>query len=327
MTSEEVLVTNITLDDVHLAAERIRALARNTPLLASHLFSELAGVETWFKCENLQTGGAFKIRGALNFLMALSAEDRKRGVVTFSSGNHAQAVAMAAAHLGVQATIVMPTDAPRSKVESTRRFPATIVFFDRLKENREAIAARIAEESGATVIPSYDHPLIVAGQGTVALEILNENPNLESIVVPVGVGGLLSGTLIVAKTLRPGIRVFGAEPQQANDWALSLKAGHRTAIAPPATIADGLRTNIPGAVTFPIVKSMIEDILLVSEDEIKAAVRFLLTRMKLLTEPSGAVGAAAVMQHLLPGGIRSTGVILSGGNVDLDVLADICVAN
>jgi threonine dehydratase len=327
MTSEEVLVTNITLDDVHLAAERIRALARNTPLLASHLFSELAGVETWFKCENLQTGGAFKIRGALNFLMALSAEDRKRGVVTFSSGNHAQAVAMAAAHLGVQATIVMPTDAPRSKVESTRRFPATIVFFDRLKENREAIAARIAEESGATVIPSYDHPLIVAGQGTVALEILNENPNLESIVVPVGGGGLLSGTLIVAKTLRPGIRVFGAEPQQANDWALSLKAGHRTAIAPPATIADGLRTNIPGAVTFPIVKSMIEDILLVSEDEIKAAVRFLLTRMKLLTEPSGAVGAAAVMQHLLPGGIRSTGVILSGGNVDLDVLADICVAN
>jgi threonine dehydratase len=327
MTSEEVLITNVTLADVQMAAERIRALARNTPLLASHLFNELAGVDTWFKCENLQTGGAFKIRGALNFLMALSAEDRKRGVVTFSSGNHAQAVAMAAAHLGVTATIVMPTDAPKSKVESTRRFPATIVFFDRLKENREAIAARIAEESGATVIPSYDHPLIVAGQGTVALEILSENPNLESIVVPVGGGGLLSGTLIVAKTLRPGIRVFGAEPRQANDWALSLKAGQRTAIAPPDTIADGLRTNIPGAVTFPIVKSMVEDILLVSEDEIKAAVRFLLTRMKLLTEPSGAVGAAAVMQHLLPGGIRSTAVILSGGNVDLDVLADICVAN
>jgi threonine dehydratase len=316
----------VTLDDVREAAERIQALARNTPVLTSRLFDEAAGTKTYFKCENLQRGGAFKIRGALNFVMRLSPEERLRGVVTFSSGNHAQAVAMAAQHLGVDATIVMPTDAPKAKLESTKLYEPKIVFFDRLRENREEIARKIAEDTGAVVLPSYDHPWIIAGQGTVALELLEAYPDLEAIAAPLGGGGLLSGILTVAKALRPGIRVFGIEPELANDWALSLQAGGRVAIEPPPTIADGLRTPIPGALTFPIVRELAESVILVSEEEIKAAVRFLLTRLKLVTEPSGAVPAAAVLHKKLPKDIQSVGVILSGGNIDFDMLAEICQA-
>jgi threonine dehydratase len=314
----------VTLDDVREAAERIQALARNTPVLTSRLFDEAAGTKTYFKCENLQRGGAFKIRGALNFVMRLSREERLRGVVTFSSGNHAQAVAMAAQHLSVDATIVMPTDAPKAKLESTKLYGPKIVFFDRLRENREQIARKIAEDTGAVVLPSYDHPWIIAGQGTVALELLEAYPDLEAIAAPLGGGGLLSGILTVAKALRPGIRVFGIEPELANDWALSLQAGGRVAIEPPPTIADGLRTPIPGALTFPIVRELAEKVILVSEEEIKAAVRFLLTRLKLVTEPSGAVPAAAVLHKKLPKDIQSVGVILSGGNIDFDMLAEIC---
>jgi threonine dehydratase len=231
---------------------------------------------------------------------------------------------MAAAHLGVAATIVMPTDAPKAKLASTQAYGPKIVFFDREREDREAIAGRIARETGAVVVPSYDHPWIIAGQGTAALELLEEKPDLDAIVVPLGGGGLLSGTLIAAKALRPHIRIFGVEPELANDWYRSLRAGERTAIAPPATIADGLRTPIPGELTFPIVRSLAEDVLLVSEEEIKATVRFLLSRMKLLTEPSGAVAAAALLHKKLPAGLKSVGVILSGGNVDLDALAQFC---
>ncbi|HMJ63286.1 MAG TPA: threonine/serine dehydratase [Bryobacteraceae bacterium] len=314
----------VTLEDVRAAAERIKELARRTPVGHSRLFDAAAGAAAYFKCENLQRGGAFKIRGALNFLMSLDRAGREPGVVTFSSGNHAQAVAMAAAHLGIAATIVMPTDAPKAKLASTQAYGPKIVFFDREREDREAIAGRIARETGAVVVPSYDHPWIIAGQGTAALELLEENPGLDAIVVPLGGGGLLSGTLIAAKALRPHIRIFGVEPELANDWYRSLRAGERTAIPPPATIADGLRTPIPGAITFPIVRALAEDVLLVSEEEIKATVRFLLSRMKLLTEPSGAVAAAALLHKKLPPDLKSVGVILSGGNVDLDVLAQIC---
>ena len=314
----------VTFEDVVAAAGRIQDLASVTPILTSRLFDQVSGVQTFFKCENLQRGGAFKIRGAANFLVSLSDAERRRGVVTFSSGNHAQAVAMAAAHLGITATIVMPTDAPRSKVESTRAYGPAIIFFDRLRENREEIAARIADETGAIVLPSYDHEAVIAGQGTAALELMREQPDLDAIAVPLGGGGLLSGTLIAAKTLRPGIRVFGVEPELADDWRQSLTKGEQVAIAPPPTIADGLRTAIPGKITFPIVQSMAEDVLLVSEEEIRATLRFLLTRLKILTEPSGAVAAAAAMNRKLPGDVRKIGVILSGGNVDLPVLADIC---
>jgi threonine dehydratase len=325
--AEEVLEKAVTLDDVFAAADRIKALARKTPVESSRLFNEASGVSTFFKCENLQRGGSFKIRGALNFLMSLSAGERKRGIVTYSSGNHAQAVAIAAAHLQVPATIVMPTDAPKSKLESTRAYGPTIVFFDRKRENREAIAHKIAKDSGAVVLPSYDHPWIIAGQGTAALELLREKPDLDAVVTPLGGGGLLSGTLIVAKALRAEIRVFGVEPALANDWYLSLERGERVGIAPPPTLADGLRTTIPGEITYPIVRSMVERVVLVSEEEIKSTMRFILTRMKLLAEPSGAVAAAAVLHRMLPPGIRSVGVIVSGGNVDLDVLAQICSEN
>jgi len=317
----------VTIDDVQAAAQRIKALAKNTPVMHSRLFDEAAGgVECYFKCENLQRGGAFKIRGALNFLMALPEADRQRGVVTFSSGNHAQAVAIAADHLKVAVTIVMPTDTPKAKMESTRAYRPKIVLFDRIREDREEIAHRIAAETNAVVLPSYDHPWVAAGQGTAALELLAEKPDLAAIFVPVGGGGLLTGTAVAAKAHNPQIRVFGVEPELASDWYQSLKAGQRIAIPPPLTIADGLRTPIPGEVTFPIVRKLAEGILLVSEDEIKAAMRFLLSRLKLLTEPSGAVPAAALLHQKIPAGIRKAGIILSGGNVDFDVLSDICKA-
>jgi threonine dehydratase len=314
----------VAFSDVEQAAQRIRDLARETPVLTSRLFNNACGAEAFFKCENLQRGGAFKIRGASNFLLSLDAQERERGVVTFSSGNHAQAVAIAASHLGIAATIVMPKDAPQSKLESTQAYQPKIVFHDRHTEDRETIARKIAEETGAVVLPSYDHAWIIAGQGTATLEFLRQQPQLDALVVPLGGGGLLSGALIAAKKLQPEIRVFGVEPEVANDWQLSLQARRRVQIASPPTLADGLRTTIPGEITFSIVQSMADGVILVSEEEIKATMRFLLTRTKLLVEPSGAVAAAAVLHGKLPGTFRRIGVILSGGNVDLPVLADIC---
>ncbi len=322
--AQDVAGQTVTLDHIVAASHRVTILARKTPLLASRLFNEASGVGAWFKCENFQRGGAFKIRGATNFLQSLSEGERRHGVVTYSSGNHAQAVAIAASHLKVAATIVMPVDAPKAKLESTLAYKPEIIFYDRLRENREEIAQCIADETGAVILPSYDHPWIVAGQGTAALEMLGELPLVDAIVVPLGGGGLLSGTLIAAKALRPGIRVFGAEPELANDWSLSLERGYPVEIPPPTTLADGLRTPKPGDVTFPIVRSMADGVVLVSEEEIQSAMRFLLTRMKILVEPSGAVAAAAVLHRKLPSDIRSLAIILSGGNVDLDVLAAIC---
>lgn len=322
----QVAEQTVTFEDVAAAVERVKALARNTPVFTSHLFDEAAGVQTYFKCENLQRGGSFKIRGATNFILSLNEAERRRGVVTYSSGNHAQAVAIASAYAGISATIVMPGDAPKAKLESTQAYGPKIVFFDRQRESREAIAHRIADETGAVILPPYDHPWIIAGQGTAALELLSERPNLDALFVPSGGGGLLSGTLLAAKGLNPDIRVFGVEPELANDWYQSLAAGHPVEIPPPPTIADGLRTPVPGNVTFPIVRSLANGVLLVSEEEIKETMRFLLSRMKLLVEPSGAVAAAAVLKRKLPEQFRSVGVILSGGNVDLDVLAQICGA-
>lgn len=304
-----------------MAAERIRPIAHRTPVMTSRSFDAEAGVEAYFKCENLQRGGAFKIRGASNFIFSIPREDLARGVVAYSSGNHAQAVAIAARHVGARATIVMPADAPRSKVEATRSYGASIVTYDRLRENREAIGARIAQESGATLVPPYDHPWTIAGQGTVALELLEQAPELDALIAPVGGGGLLSGCAIAAKSVNPNIRLFGAEPEDANDTFLSFRAGHRVEIPPPKTLADGLRATRPGEITFPILRELAEDILLVSEDEIRSALKFLLARMKILVEPSGAVPAAAVLFGKLPRGVRSVGVILSGGNLDFEVLA------
>jgi threonine dehydratase len=308
-------------DDIRQAATRIQALARRTPVLRSRTLNALTGVEAHLKAENFQRGGAFKIRGATNFLYSMPEAERARGVVSYSSGNHAQAVAMAARSLAMRATLVMPTDSPRSKLEATRAQGATIVLYDRQRESREAIGKKISEESGATLVPPFDHPWIIAGQGTCALEFLEEVDGLEGLVVCLGGGGLLAGCAVMAKAIDPRIRIFGVEPEAGNDYWLSRRAGYRVEIAPPQTIADGLRTTKPGVETFPIIQSLVEDVLLVSDDEIVAAMRFLLSRMKILVEPSGAAGVAALLAGKLPAGIGRVGVILTGGNVDLEFLA------
>ncbi len=315
--------SEVTLGLIREAARRVSAVVHRTPLATSRGFDEAAGVRSVFKCENLQRGGAFKIRGASNFLHSLTPEELRRGVVAWSSGNHAQAVAMAARAAGAAATLVMPVDAPRCKMEATRAQGAAIVTYDRLRESREQISARLAEETGAIMVPPYDHPWIIAGQGTAALELLEDAPELDAIIAPVGGGGLLAGCALAARGLKPDIRVFGAEPAQAGDTHMSLVAGRRVAIPAPETIADGLRATSPGEVTFPILKSTVEAVLLVSEEEIKAAMRFLLARLTILVEPSGAVAAAAVLHGKLPKNVRAAGVVLSGGNVDLTVLAEL----
>ncbi len=311
----------ISAADVRSAAARILPLARRTPVFTSKGFDTEAGTRVFFKCENLQRGGAFKIRGASNLLLSLPKEALARGIVTYSSGNHAQATAIASKHVGAKATIVMPEDAPRSKLASTRSYGATIVTYNRHTESREAIAGRILQETGATLVPPFDHPMIMAGQGTAALELLEETGPLDALIAPIGGGGLISGSATIAKEMQPAIRVFGAEPEGGNDTFLSMQAGERVTVPHPDTIADGLRSPRPGELTFPVVQHYVEQVILVSDDEIRAAVKFLLLRLKILVEPSGAVPAAAVMFHKLPPAIRSVGVVLSGGNVDFEELA------
>lgn len=311
----------VTFADIERAAGRIRPIAKRTPVMRSRAFDAQAGLAAHFKCENLQTCGAFKIRGAANFVFSIPAADLPRGVVAYSSGNHAQAVAKAAQAAGTRATLVMPLDAPRSKVEATRSYGGTIVTYDRFTQDRAAIGARIAAETGATLVPPFDHPWIIAGQGTTALELLEEVPDLDALVVPIGGGGLMSGCSIVARHRKPAMRVIGVEPETGNDFYLSLQTGRRVEIPPPATIADGLRITRPGELTFPIIQRNVDCVVLVSDEEIRAAVKFLLLRMKILAEPSGAAAAAAVLFGKLPAGVRSAGIVISGGNVDWEVLA------
>jgi threonine dehydratase len=299
---------------------RIAPIAHRTPVLTSQSFNTTAGARTFFKCENLQKGGSFKIRGASNLVFSLSLAELERGVVAYSSGNHAQAVAIAARHAGACCTIVMPADAPRSKFEATVGYGATVITYDRFRESREKITEEIQNRTGAVLAPPLDHPLIIAGHGTAAAELLEDAPEMDAFIAPIGSGGLLSGCAIAAKGMRPEIRIFGAEPQGANDTFLSLQAGHRVEVR-SNTIADGLRSLTPGELTFPILRRVVEDVILVSDDEIRSAMRFLLTRMKIVVEPSGAAAAAAVLAGRLPKDVRSVGVILSGGNVDLEQLA------
>ncbi len=310
----------IDASEVRAAATRIRPLIHRTPVMTSTSLNRRAGAKVILKCENLQRGGSFKIRGAANRILMLPDADLPRGVVAFSSGNHAQATAMVAKHRGIPATIVMPTDAPAAKVEATRAQGARIVTYDRFREDREQVARAVMQETGATLVPPFDDPLIMAGQGTTALELMEEAPPLDALLVCVGGGGLISGCATIAKSLQPGIRVFGVEPERASDVYQSMEAGQRITIEAPDTIADGLRTLAPGKLTFPIIQQSVERILLVSEDEIRDAMRFLLLRMKLLVEPSGAVGVAALLGGKLPPEIQTVGVVISGGNVDLDFL-------
>ncbi len=313
---------DLTLADVVAAQHRLAPYVHRTPVLTSQTLDAQVGQRVFLKAENFQRGGSFKIRGATNCLAALPPEVRVRGVVAFSSGNHAQGVALAARTFGVPATIVMPTDAPAAKVAATRGYGAQITTYDRRRDDREAIAYRLAEETGATVIPPYDHYAVMAGQGTVALELLTEVGPLDTMLVPVGGGGLLAGCATVAKAWSPNLAVYGVEAELANDTYLSFRAGQRLTISPPATIADGMRNLTPGRLTFPVLQRTVTDILLVSEDEIRAAVAFLLTRLKVLVEPTGAVGVAALLAGKVPVQGGRVGVILSGGNVDAVQLAD-----
>lgn len=314
----------LTLDDVRAAVARLRGRVVRTPVVTAEAWDAATGFHVFFKCENLQHAGAFKIRGALNRLLTLSAEELGRGVIAFSSGNHAQGVALAARLVGTTALIVMPNDAPALKVEATRGYGAEVVFYDRLTEDREAIARRLAAESGRLLVPPFDDNRIMAGQGTAALELLEDAPGLDALVTPVGGGGLMAGCSTVARALRPDMAIVGVEADTANDTYLSLQKGERVTIPPPPTIADGIRLTTPGALTFPILQDNRVEVVLVTDDEIRAAVRALALGARIVAEPTGAVGAAAVLagKLALPPGAR-VGVILSGGNIDPAMLVEI----
>lgn len=307
----------VCLDDVRAAAARIAPHVHRTPVLTSRTADAVAGARLFFKCETFQRVGAFKARGAFSRLTLLSSEERRRGVVAFSSGNHAQAVALAARDLGVPATIVMPDDAPALKLAATRGYGAEVILYDRRNEDREAIARRLVEERGVTLVPPFDDEAVIAGQGTAALELLAEVPDLDVLLTPCGGAGLLAGTAVAASGLRPGIRVLGVEPEAGDDVARSLREGRRVAIAVPETIADSLQTTRVGERNFAILQALVEGVLTVSDLELRRAMAFLFSRMKLVVEPGGAAAAAALLAGKVPGaGGRRVGVVLSGGNVD-----------
>ena len=302
--------------DVKAAAVRLRGVAHRTPVVTSRTLDRRTGARVYLKCENLQRMGAFKFRGAYNRIAQLSQQRRPGGVVAYSSGNHAQGVALAAKLLGVPAAIVMPYDAPAAKVAATQEYGAEVIFYERAAHNRVAIAEGIARERGATLVPPYDDPEIIAGQGTVAMELAEEVAGLDVLLVPVGGGGLLAGCALAATALRPGIALFGVEPEAGDDFARSFAANRRIEIAVPKTIADGQQTTAPGELTFPIVKRLCAGFTTVSDDEIRAAMRFAFERLKLVIEPSGASALAALLAGKCDAAERTVGVVISGGNVD-----------
>ena len=306
----------VTYEDVARAHERIKAHAHRTPVLTSATVDALTGASVLFKPENLQRMGAFKFRGAYNALSQLSAEEGKRGVVAFSSGNHAQAVALAGKLLGVPATIVMPADAPRVKLEATRGYGAQVVTYGK-EESREDVAKKLANEKGLALIPPYDHPHIVAGQGTAAKELIEDAGALDLLLVPCGGGGLLSGCAIAAKHLNPACRVIGIEPAAGDDATRSFRTGTLQTVKNPDTIADGARTPSLGRVTYPLVMRYVDDMLTVTDAELLKSMFFLWERMKIVVEPTGALAACALLESKLEAKGKRIGVVLSGGNVDL----------
>jgi threonine dehydratase len=303
------------------AATRISGRVHRTPVMTSRSFNEVAGCEVFFKCENLQRAGAFKARGATNKILSLTDGEKERGVVAVSSGNHAQAVALAAREAGTRAVVCIPDDAPQMKVAGMRSYGADIRVFNRHKDDRDAFGREIAERENLVMIPAYDDYFIMAGQGTCGMELLDEVPDLDAIATPCSGGGLFAGVSTAAKSLKPSIKCFAVEPESANDTQQSIAKGERVKISAPPTIADGLRVQIPGALTFPITLANANDVVTVSDEEILATMRFMLFRMKLLVEPSGAAAAAAVFHRKLPAACSQIGVVLSGGNVDPEILS------
>lgn len=309
----------ITFDDVLAAAERLRGVAHHTPVLTSRTLDERVGARAFLKAESFQRIGAFKFRGAYNAISSLDAETRAHGVVTNSSGNHAQAVALSAQLFGIPATIVMPTDAPPAKIAATRGYGAAIVFYDRYAEDRTAIAECVAAELGATLIPPYDHPKVMAGNGTTVLELIQDVGELDLLLVCLGGGGLLAGSATAAKTLLPDIEIWGVEPATGDDWAQSYVKGERVKLTEvPRTIADGQQTEAPGKLTWPTVRPLVRGILTVTDDEIRDTMRFLFERMKLVSEPSGASALAALMSGKIDARGKRVGVTISGGNIGVD---------
>jgi len=307
----------VSYADVEGAARRLEGVARRTPVLRSQTVDELTGASVHFKCENFQRMGAFKFRGAYNALAQLAPEEQRRGVIAFSSGNHAQAVALAGRMLGVRATIVMPSDAPRVKLEATRGYGAEIVTYDPATGSREAIARELGAQHGFTVIPPFDHPHVIAGQGTAAKELIEETGPLDLLLVPCGGGGLLSGCAVAAKHLAPSCKVIGVEPAGGDDATRSFRTRTLQTVANPQTIADGARTQSLGAITFSLVLHHVDDMLTVTDEELLARMFFLWERMKIVVEPTGALAACALLEGKVRAKGLRVGVVISGGNVDL----------
>ncbi|MBX7276502.1 threo-3-hydroxy-L-aspartate ammonia-lyase [Pseudomonas sp. ERGC3:01] len=303
--------------DVIAAAQRLEGIAHQTPVFTSRTLDAETGAQVFIKCENLQRTGSFKFRGAFNALSQFDAQQRKAGVVAFSSGNHAQGIALAARLLGMPATIVMPTDAPAAKVAATREYGASVVLYDRFTEDREQIGRTLAVEHGMTLIPPYDHPHILAGQGTAAKELLEFSGPLDALFVGLGGGGMLSGTALSTRALSPDCQLFGVEPQAGNDGQRSFHSGSIVHIDTPATIADGAQTQHLGNYTFPIIRDLVNDILTVSDAQLVDAMRFFMQRMKLVVEPTGCLGLAALRQLGERFKGQRVGIIVTGGNVDI----------
>lgn len=306
-----------TFDDVASASERIKGHVHKTPVMTSRTVDEAFGGQVFFKCENLQRMGAFKFRGGYNALSRLGPEQRKAGVVAYSSGNHAQAVALAAQILGIPATIVMPQDAPAGKVAATQGYGGKVVTYDRYTEDREQIGRDLAQRHGLTLIPPYDHPDVLCGQGTAAKELFEEVGPLDALFVPLGGGGLLSGCALATRAMSPNCRLYGAEPEAGNDGQRSLRSGRIVHIDTPKTIADGAQTQHLGEVTFPIIRRDVDDILTASDAELVECMMFMATRMKLIVEPTGCLGFAAARQMTQALQGQRVGVLLSGGNIDM----------
>jgi threonine dehydratase len=313
----------VTLDDVRAAAARIKGAAHRTPVLRSRTLDALVGAEVFFKCENFQRAGAFKFRGAYNAVSRLSAEQRARGVTAFSSGNHAQAIALAARELGTTATVLMPEDAPASKQSAAAGYGAEVVTYDRYRADRAALARTLADERDLTLIPPYDHPDVIAGQGTATLELVEEVGPLDALLVPVGGGGLIAGSATAATGLQHRIRVIGVEPEAGDDTRRSLESGERVRIPVPRTVADGLATETPGELTFSINRRLVDGVVVARDEEILEAMRLAFECLKIVIEPSGAVGLAALLAGRVAPPARRIGVLLSGGNIGTRRFADL----
>jgi len=309
-----------TFADIESAAAQLRGVAHQTPVVTSRAVNERAGADVFFKCENLQRAGAFKFRGAYNALSRLSPDDRRRGVVTFSSGNHAQAIALAGRVLNIPRVIVMPSDAPEVKRIATEQYGGEVVLYDRHREDREEIGRRFARDRGLTLVPPYDHPHVIAGQGTAAHELIEEVGALDYLLAPCGGGGLLSGTALAAHAMAPGCKVIGVEPAAGDDAARSFRTKQLQTVNNPKTVADGARTPSLGSLTFPLVMQYVSDVTTVDDPPLLKTMFYLWERLKLVVEPTGALAAAAVLENGLPIAGRRVGVILSGGNVDLTLM-------